>query len=70
MTFLQFLIAKIIKWVLIRVNISLIGSHIIRGPESISINSYFFILPPQVIKNKLYIVKLRILRMGKIAFIL
>ena len=42
-----------------RVNISLIGSHIIRGPKSISINSYFFILPLQVIKNKFYTAELR-----------
>ena len=55
---------------LIRVNISLIGSYIIRGPKSISISSYFLILPLRVIKNKLYIVELRILRIGTIAVIL
>ena len=54
---------------LIRVNISLIGSYIIRGPKSISISSYFLILPPQVIKNKLYIAELRILQIGTIAVI-
>jgi hypothetical protein len=53
-----------------RVNISLIGSHIIRGPKSITISSHFFILPPQIIKNKLYIVKLKILQIRRIAFIL
>ena len=53
-----------------RVNISLIGSHIIRGPEFISINSYFLILPPRMIKNELYTAELRILWMGRIAFIL
>ena len=44
-----------------RVNTSLIESYIIRGPKSISINSYFLILPPQMIKNKLYTAELRIL---------
>ena len=44
-----------------RVNISLIGSYIIRGPKSISISSYFLILPLRIIKNKLYIAELRIL---------
>ena len=53
-----------------RVNISLIGSYIIRGPKSISISSHFFILPLRVIKNKLYIVELRILWIGRIAYIL
>jgi hypothetical protein len=57
MTFLQFLIVEIVRWVLMRVNISLIGSHIIRGPKSISI----LILPLWIIKNELYTVKLRIL---------
>jgi hypothetical protein len=61
MTFLQFLIVEIVRWVLMRVNISLIGSHIIRGPKSISISSYFLILPLWIIKNELYTVKLRIL---------
>jgi hypothetical protein len=55
---------------LIKVNISLIGSYIIRGPKSISISSYFLILPPQIIKNELYTAELRILWIGKIAFIL
>ena len=55
---------------LIRVNISLIGSYIIRGPKSISISSYFLILPLRVIKNKLYIVELKILWMGTVAVIL
>jgi hypothetical protein len=55
--------------VLIRVNISLIGSYIIRGPKSISISSYFLILLLRVIKNKLYTVELRILWMGTIAII-
>ena len=54
---------------LIRYSIGLIGSHIIRGPEFISISSYFLILPPQVIKKELYIIELRILRIGRIAFI-
>ena len=55
---------------LIRVNVSLIGSYIIRGPKFISISSYFFILPLRITKNELYIVELRILRIKKIAFIL
>jgi len=55
--------------VLIRVNTSLIGSHIIRGPKSIGINSHFLILPPRVIKNELYIAELRILRIETIAVI-
>ena len=54
---------------LIRVNASPIGSHIIRGPKSVSISSYFLILPLWVIKNKLYIVELRILRIERIALI-
>jgi hypothetical protein len=44
-----------------RVNISLIESYIIRGPKFINISSYFLILPLWIIKNELYIVKLRIL---------
>jgi len=55
---------------LIRVNVSLIESYIIRSPESISISSYFLILPPWVIKNKLYAAELRILRIETIAVIL
>jgi len=55
--------------VLIRVNASLVGSYIIRGPKSISISSYFFILPLWVIKNKLYIAELRILQIERIALI-
>jgi len=55
---------------LIRVNISLIGSYIIRSPKSISISSYFFILSLRVIKNKLYAVELRILWIETIAVIL
>ena len=54
---------------LIRVNISLIGSYIIRGPKSISISSYFFILPLWIIKKELYIIELRILQIVRIAFI-
>ena len=53
-----------------RVNISLIGSYIIKGPKSISINSHFLILPLWIIKNELYTAELRILQMGRIAFIL
>jgi hypothetical protein len=45
--------------VLIRVNISLIGSHIIRGPKSINISSYFLVLPLWIIKNELYTAELR-----------
>ena len=70
MTFLQFLIIEVVRQVLIRVNISLIGSYIIRGPKSISISSYFLILLLQIIKNRLYIVELRILQIGRVAFIL
>jgi len=55
--------------VLIRVNASLIGSHIIRGPKSISISSYILILPLWVIKDKLYTAELRILQIGRIALI-
>ena len=69
-TFFQFLITEVVGRVLIRVNISLIGSYIIRGPEFININSHFLILPLRIIKNKLYIVELRILQIRKIAFIL
>jgi hypothetical protein len=61
MTFLQFLIAEVVRQVLIRVNISLIRSYIIRGLKSISISSYFLILPLRIIKNEFYTVKLRIL---------
>ena len=68
-SFLQFPVAEVVRQVLIRVNVSLIGSHIIRGPKSISISSYFLILPLRVIKNKLYMAKLRILRIGRIALI-
>jgi hypothetical protein len=56
--------------VLIGVNVSLIESYIIRGPKSISISSHLLILPLWVIKNKLYIVELRILQIGTIAVIL
>jgi hypothetical protein len=44
-----------------RVNISLIGSYIIKGPESISISSHFLILPLWIMKNELYIAEIRIL---------
>ena len=54
---------------LIKVNINLIGSYIIRGPEFISINSHFLVLPLWIMKNKLYTAELRILQMGRIAFI-
>ena len=52
-----------------RYNISLIGSHIIRGPKFISISSYFLVLPPQIIKKELYIIELRILQIRRIALI-
>ena len=68
-TFLQFLTIEVVRQVLIRVNTNLIGSHIIRGPKSISISSHFLILPLRIIKNKLYTVELRILRIERIAFI-
>ena len=53
-----------------RVNTNLIKSYIIRGPKSISISSHFLILPPRIIKNEFYTAELRILRIGKIVFIL
>jgi len=56
--------------VLIRVNISLIGSYIIRGPKSISISSYILILPIRVMKDELYTTELKILWIGRIALIL
>jgi len=55
---------------LIKVNISLIENHIIRGPKSISISSHFFVLPLWVMKNEFYIAELRILWMERIAVIL
>jgi hypothetical protein len=52
-----------------RCNASLIGSHVIRGPEFISISSYFLVLPPRVMKKELFTTELRILRMGWIALV-
>ena len=53
---------------MIRVNVSLIGSYIIRGPEFISISSHF--LPLWMMKNELYIAELKILWIGTITVIL
>ena len=53
-----------------RVNINLIKSYIIRGPESINISNHFLIFPPRIMKNELYTAELRILQIRRIAFIL
>jgi hypothetical protein len=52
-----------------RCNASLIGSYVIRGPEPTSTSSYFLILPPRVMKKKLYTTEVRILRMAWIALV-
>ena len=52
-----------------RYNTSLIGSHVIRGSEFVSISSYFLILPLRVIKKEFYTIELKILWIEKIALI-
>jgi hypothetical protein len=61
--------AEVVRQVLMRCNVSLIGSYVIRDPEFISISSYFLILPPRVMKKKLYTTEVRILQMAWIAFV-